>query len=82
MMSIIYIFYVNNFSTYSFNLNAQNNNHILIMLRIIVHFLIFIYRVSIYHVSYLIIFKINIWTYRIHVISDTDIVYVHLHYDT
>jgi len=30
MMTIIYIFYVDNFSTYSFNLNLHNNNHYLL----------------------------------------------------
>jgi len=36
MMTIIYIFYVDNFSTYSFNFDSHNNNHIFIMfLRII-----------------------------------------------
>jgi len=48
MMTIIYIFYVGNFSTYSFNLDLRNNNHLFIMfLRIIAHFSLFIYRVSI-----------------------------------
>jgi len=39
MMTIIYIFYVEDFSTYDFNLNSHNNNRLFIMfLRIIVHF--------------------------------------------
>jgi len=52
MITIIYIFYVDNFSTYNFILDSHNNDHIFIMfLRIIVHFSIFIYHVSItYHV--------------------------------
>jgi len=62
------------FNTYDFNLNLHKNNHIfMIFLRIIIHFSIYIY-----HVSYLIIFKINISTYQIHVVSDTCIVFVHL----
>jgi len=48
MMTIIYIFYVDNFITYSFNLYSHNNNYIFIMfLRIIIHFRIFIFHVSI-----------------------------------
>jgi len=41
------------------NLNSYNNNHIFIIyyvLRIIIHFSMRI------HISYLIIFKINVWT--------------------
>jgi len=52
MTTIIYIFYVDNFSTYSFNFDSHKNNHIFIMfLRIIVYFSIFIYHVSnTYHI--------------------------------
>jgi len=61
MIIIFYNFYVDNFSTYTFILDSDNNNHIFIMfLSIIIHFLIFIY-----HVSYPIIFKINVLPYRI-----------------
>jgi len=76
MITIIYIFYVDNFSIYSFILDSHNNDHIFIMfLRIIVHFSRFIYHVSItYHVLWL---KINLWTYRIGIISDTRIIFVH-----
>jgi len=46
MMTIIYNFYVDNFSTYDFNLDSYDNNHIFIVfLRIIVHFSICIYHV-------------------------------------
>jgi len=73
MMTIIYIFYVDNFNTRSFNLDSHKNNHIFIMfLRIIIYFSIFIY-----HISYLIILKINVLTYQIRIISDTRTVYVH-----
>jgi len=59
MMIIIYIFYVDNFSIYDFNLNSFNNNHIfIIFLKIIIHFSILIY-----HISYFIIFKMNGSTY-------------------
>jgi len=51
---------------------ATNNGIFIMFLRIIVHFSIFIY-----HVSYLIIFKINVSTYQIRVVSDTRIVSVH-----
>jgi len=57
-MTIISSFYVDNFNTYGFNLDLQNNNNIFIMfLGIIVHF-----SICIYNVSY-IIFKINISVY-------------------
>jgi len=73
MMTIIYNFYVDNFSTYDFNLDSYDNNHIFIVfLRIIVHF-----SICIYHVTYLIIFKINVSTYWIHVIFYTCIIFVH-----
>jgi len=47
-MTIIYIFYVDNFSTYSFILDSHNKNHIFIMfLRIIIHSSIVIWHISI-----------------------------------
>jgi len=53
------------FNTYDFNLDLHNNKHIFIMfLRIFVHF-----SICIYHVSYPIIFKINISAYHICVVS-------------
>jgi len=48
MMTIIYIFCVKDFSTHGFNLDSYNNIHIfIIFLKIMVHFIIFIYHVSI-----------------------------------
>jgi len=80
-MTIIYIFYVDNFSTCSFNLDSHKNNHIFIMLlRIIVYFLIFIYHVFI--TSYLIILKINVSTYQIRIVLDTRIVSVYHRWQT
>jgi len=62
MIAIIYIFYVDNFSIYSFDLNSHKNNHIfIIFLKIIVYLLIFIYHIFI---IYLIILKINVSTYK------------------
>jgi len=65
-MTIIYIFYVDNFSTYSFNFDLHKNNHIFIMFLRIIFIFFNIHILHIYHVSYPIILKINISdTYRI-----------------
>jgi len=75
MMTITYIFYVDNFSTYNFNLDSHNNNHIFIMF-------LYIFNIHILciYVSYHIIFKIKVSTYRIRVVSDTHIVPMHHRY--
>jgi len=63
MMIIIYNFYINNFKTFDFNLDSHNNNHIFISrFKNDCTFLI---------ISYLIIFKINVLMYQIHIVYDT-----------
>jgi len=72
--TIIYNFYVDNFDTYNFNLDSEDNNHIFIImfLRINKHF-----SIDIYQISYPTILKINISTYRIYVIFYTRFVFIY-----
>ena len=72
MMTIIYILYVEDFSTYGLIWINTITILFIMFLRIMIHFSIFIY-----HLSCPIIFKINVSTYRIRDVSDTHIVSVH-----